>query len=145
MIESVHDRESRLPGLLSGLAGLPIGGFLIWALGTLSRIFNEATDGFVISHARSAMIWLTILGVAVWITVHALRLHPTGAALAATILQVAYLPLLMGLRIPTWYPTWLRNIVLDGFGPAPFIVSGVLFGSAVGYRLARRPATAAFG
>lgn len=141
----MRDRESGLPGILGGLAGLPIGSLLIWALGTLSRRFNEGTAGFVISQARSAMIWLTILGVVVWTTVYAARFHPMGAALAATILQVAYLPLLMGLRIPTWYPTWLRNIVLDGFGPAPFIVSGVLFGAAVGYRLTRRQATSAFG
>jgi hypothetical protein len=112
--------------VFAAAAGFGVALLLLIGLRELTPdLFLAASRSPVGGYAGPA-IWLIVFGLAIGATAMAVRFHYLVAAIPSGLVFLVYLPMLLDSSIPTWYPDWLTEMALLGFGPAPFLVSGIL-------------------
>jgi hypothetical protein len=112
--------------VIASAIGLGVALVCLVALRELTPNFLDGLDRARAPDVRGPLIWFLVLGVAIGAAAIAARYHYLIAAVPAAVLFVVYLSVLVDLSVPSWYPDWLSDIALLGFGPTPYVIVGVL-------------------
>ncbi len=111
---------------LGGAAGLVVTGLTLTSLREFTPEFQRAVSILNVSGTRGPLIGVMLLGAVIGVAALGSRFHPLVSGVPAVLLFIVYLPLLIDLTIPDWYPDWLGDTVLFSFGPTPYLAIGVL-------------------
>ena len=124
----------RQRALIASGAGLGSAVLCLIALREFTRDFFEGLPRASDGELRGPLTWFLLLGVLVGGAALAARYHYLVAAVPAAVLFLVYLPLLIDFSAPSWYPDWLRDMAVLGFGPTPYIIIGA-FAAAAGIQV----------
>lgn len=113
--------------LLGSIGGALAAIALLFGLSRLTQDFTKQAAFFDVSGLRLTVVWIVLLGVGFGVVFLVSDRNPLVAAIPAFVLGVLYASI-PGLHLFGW--EWLPPVVLEqvmiSFGPAPFLLVGVL-------------------
>lgn len=120
MTTAQADRRTTAPTMSNWWLGVIVGaataaGGLYAFRYTYEAWFAAVSQQQVTDH-RVAVLWLLVLGVAIFFLAAASRYNPLIAAIPAVLWIAIYGPFMVGLQFPDWSPDWVNTWVLASYG-----------------------------